>query len=108
MNLKDEIDCLSDLIMYNPLEGKKQKEVARKTLKQYDFFTQVYPVNVLGLLLEAVRTKKSIKPPPCIFMPSKKVIKDMVISNLKFSKKDTIENFLLRFGLLDNPNWYLK
>ena len=34
-----------------------------------------------------------------IFMPSKSVIKTMVKANLKYGATDTLDQFLLRFGL---------
>ena len=39
------------------------------------------------------------KPPRMIFMPSKSVIKTMVKANLKYGATDTLDQFLLRFGL---------
>jgi hypothetical protein len=39
------------------------------------------------------------KPPRMIFMPSKSVIKTMVKANLKYGATDTLNQFLLRFGL---------
>jgi hypothetical protein len=32
----------------------------------------------------------------------------MIRANLKWSGKDSLADFLLRFGILENPNWYLE
>jgi len=31
----------------------------------------------------------------------------MIKVNLKFSKYDSLAEFLLRFGIMENPNWYV-
>jgi len=73
-----------------------------------DFYTQVYPDSIVEECLLAVSLGLSIKPPRCIFLPSKDMYKIMIQANLKYSKKDNLQTFLLRFGLIENPNWYLK
>jgi hypothetical protein len=32
----------------------------------------------------------------------------MIKANIMYGEKDSEMMFLLRFGLLDNPNWHLK
>jgi len=32
----------------------------------------------------------------------------MIKANIKYAKKDSLEKFLLRFGLIENYTWYLK
>ena len=41
-------------------------------------------------------------------MPSKKIMRLMIETNVEYSHKDSLEEFLLRFGVVHNPNWYLK
>ena len=36
------------------------------------------------------------------------MIRTMIRAMAEFSARDSEEAFLLRFGLFDNPNWYLK
>ena len=47
------------------------------------------------------------KPPKTRFVPDRAILRVMIEANLKYSKKDNEQKFLLRFGLLDDPNWYL-
>ena len=74
----------------------------------YDFYTSVYPDSIIGEILEAVKEKRSIKPPKCIFRPETELFRIMIRVNIINSKNDTISAFLSRFGILDSPNWYLK
>jgi len=59
-------------------------------------------------VLAAALKDGKITPPKCIFKPSKELIRTMIRINIKYSKTDSLPKFLLRMGLLENPNWYLK
>lgn len=45
--------------------------------------------------------------PSCIFLPHRTVIRQIIKANVKFSKNDSLDKFLLRFGLVDRYEWYL-
>jgi hypothetical protein len=72
------------------------------------FEVDVYPKDVMSELHEAVEKTGSIKPPKCIFIPTRKMVRTMIRAIYKWGSKDTTEAFLLRFGLLDDPNWYMN
>ena len=38
--------------------------------------------------------------PKTIFLPEKSIMRMMIKQNIKYSKKESIEKFLLRFGLI--------
>ena len=50
-------------------------------------------------------TKKGnpLKPPKTVFLPSKKILRQMIRALAQFGKDDHFR-FLLRFALLENPN----
>jgi hypothetical protein len=108
MDFKNQIDEFEDVGMLNPFETTQSFVKAHETLKYYNFNTEVYPDTVISELLEATKEHRNIKPPKCIFVPSKKIVRIMIKAMAEFATRDSQECFLLRFGLLDDPNWYLK
>ena len=93
--------------MFDPF-NKKSFPMLKEMLSVYDFFTQVYPEQVMAGIITAVEEKRGIQPPKCIFVPEKELIRKMIKANILYGEKDSETIFLLRFGLLDNPNWHLK
>ena len=81
---------------------------ASQNIMEYDFDEDVYATAVVEEALETVESKKFINPPRLIFMPTQMMIRTMIRAVVKWGKTDTEEAFFLRFGLLDDPNWYLK
>ena len=84
--------------MTDPFKTKKSLKEAISTVKCYDFFTDVYPQSVVTALLEAIKTKSSIKPPKTIFVPSQIVLRKSMRAMLKYGKEDH-KQILYRFGL---------
>ena len=107
MDLVNEQTSFEELLMMNP-NNKKSLEDCEKVASSIDFYTNVYPDHVIDPLIHATRVKRAIIPPKCIFLPCKELIRTVVKANLKHAKKDTLQEFLLRFGLMENPNWYLN
>ena len=68
-------------------------------VKTFDFYTEVYPQSVMQSLIEALVNKEKVQAPKCIFVPDKRLIKEMIKALLKYGPKDSEEIFLLRFGL---------
>lgn len=108
MDMSNEITDMEDIIMINPLDEKKSMRKCRENVKVYDFYSQVYPESVISKVIAAALGEGKITPPKCIFKPSKELIRTMIRINIKYSKTDSLPKFLLRMGLLENPNWYLK
>jgi hypothetical protein len=108
MDLSNEITDMEDIIMINPLDEKKSTQKCKDNAIEYDFFSQVYPDHIIARVVAAALSEGKITPPKCIFKPSKELIRTMIRINIKYSKTDTLPRFLLRMGLLKDPNWYLK
>ena len=73
----------------------------------FSFYVDTYPAEILGGVRDALEEKKLIRAPKCIFKPSKNLLRIMIKSLLHFGNEDQ-EPFLLKFGLLVDPNRYLK
>jgi len=107
MDLKNEQTSFEALLILDP-NNKKSLEECEKVAQEIDFYTNVYPDSVIDPLIYNSKVKRSIIPPKCIFLPSKDMMRTIVKANLKYGKKDNLQEFLLRFGLLECPQWYLN
>lgn len=58
--------------------------------------------NLLG------KNAKPLVNPAVIFIPSKRIMRQMIEANMEHSQRDSLEKFLLRFGVVTNPIWYLQ
>ena len=47
-------------------------------------------------------------PPRCIFLPTVKLIRQIMNAMVQKDPAETNETFLLKLGLLENPNLYLN
>ena len=68
-------------------------------VKTFDFYTEIYPDQVVRQLLEAVRTQERVKPPRTIFLPEKNVCRMIIRALVEFGPKDPFKKLLMRFGL---------
>jgi len=68
----------------------------------FDFYTEVYPKYIFGAIIESIKKKETVKPPKCVFVPNKEVMRSMIKALVKYGSKDSDEVFLLRFGLITN------
>ena len=48
------------------------------------------------------------RPPKLIFLPDDNLIQVMIKANLRFSRRDQLFQFLLRFGLLEGEKFWSK
>jgi hypothetical protein len=46
--------------------------------------------------------------PKCIFIPDRKLIRQMINAIVRRDTEESFDDFLLRLGLLDNPNQFFK
>jgi hypothetical protein len=58
---------------------------------------------MLKALLEAYEKKQKVTYPKCLFIPSDKILRLFMKALAKFGNEDSVDVFLLRFGLID-PN----
>ena len=58
----------------------------------------IYPCSIVGI------AKKNKQPPRCIFVPTPIMAKAMVRAILSKPKNESDENFLLKFGLIEEFN----
>jgi hypothetical protein len=61
-------------MLFNPFDPEAA-ENAKNELTPLNFDIEVYPKAVLLACLEAVKLKSSIKPPKCIFIPSREIMR---------------------------------
>jgi hypothetical protein len=110
MNLHDKFDNFEDLLLLNPMD-KKSVEKCKKELSTRDFLMNVYPEDVIARFSSSVHNSNRglhAPPPSMLFKPTRKLIRIMIQANLRWSSKESLEHFLLRFGMLDDPKWHMK
>ena len=105
MDLKNKITSMEEVLMRNPFQ-KRSHRVSRTIAANYNYYTDIYPPSVTSQL--DTSTTKSVKLPKVIFIPDKSVLRCMILANVKFSKKDSVEEFLLRFGMVEDEEWHVK
>ena len=49
----------------------------------------------------------AVEVPKVIFAPSKEVMRIMILGTVKYGKKDRLEEFLLRFGVMEDQRWHV-
>ena len=108
LDLKNKIESFSSVLLVDPFNQAKSLQLAESQIISYDFAKEVYPSFNIKEILEATKEKRNIKPPKCIFLPSREIVRAMIRAIMKWGNSDTEEAFFLRFGLLDEPNWYFK
>ena len=87
MNLKDFVTTFEEVSLTDPFDQKDSWVRSKEIIDNYRFSKKVY----------TKMTKKEA--PKLVFLPSRNLCRSMILANLIFSKKDTLEQFLLRFGL---------
>ena len=105
MDFKNKITSFKQLGMFDPIIPDIKGAI--DYVNMYSFQKPVYPEAVIGELVQATVEKRNIKPPKCIFVPEKSMVRRMVQAVAKNGAKENYEAFFLKFGLLDDPNWYL-
>ena len=100
MDVQNTVKKLEEVLLFNPFEPKSHHKVTQ-ILEEFDFHKYVYK-KYTG------KIKEDSEPPRCVFIPDVGVMRCMMLANVKFSWTDTLDEFLLRFGLLDNEELYLN
>ena len=106
MDFKNKVDSLQSVNMTDPFAPNVKPLIEQ--VRNYNFFSQIYPDSVVQELPEAAKDRRNLKPPKCIFLPHDDLVRTMVKAVAKFGNREHSESFFLRFGLLDDPNWYLE
>ena len=108
MDMTSRVENLEEIVIINPLDMKKSYIKCCATTNLFDFYnTEVYPEKVMNNAIEFMQLTGSIMPPKCIFLPSQSCCRLMCRVILEHGE-DQMDVFLLRFGILENQNWYLK
>ena len=94
--------------MLDPFKTNKTLPKVQEAVSYYEFYDDVYPEKIVQFHNEQAVNKNSIKPPKVIFLPELPLIHQMIKAVAKYGNSDSQEAFLLRFGLLDDPVWYLE
>lgn len=105
LDFKNKVNSFLEVNMLDPFAPDVKPVMTQ--VKNYSFMTQVYPDSVVGELLEATKHKLNIKPPRCVFVPHDDLVRTMIEAVALYGHTKNYESFFLRFGLLDDPNWYL-
>jgi hypothetical protein len=125
MDLHNKVTSLESVLMINPFT-KKSHRVARSVASAYNIDDEIYTEtsvpkeNVNEFLIchtilerfidknEERSEKKAVQVPKVIFLPNREVMRVMILGVVKFGKKDRLEQFLLRFGLMEDQQWHVN
>ena len=66
---------------------------------EFNDIGSAYPISIMDQIEENVYSGDDLSPPKQMFLPDKAVIRIMVKANIKYAKNDSLEKFLLRFGM---------
>ena len=89
--------------MLDPFDDEASQK-AQSEIESVNFSTYVYTEEK-----SLANTQQDItKLPKCTFLPSQELVRKMIRAIFKWGATDTEEAFFLRFGLLEDPNWYLN
>lgn len=78
MELNNTVENFEELGLVDPFNLKSSMEVAEMELKIFDFYIDVYPNAVVEACLKAVKEKSNFRPPKCIFIPNKEMMRTMI------------------------------
>ena len=97
MDFVNKVQSFEEVQMINPFKEDSISQM-KANLQSWIYSKLVYPRRCYKF----TNDETMIVPPRMIFIPSKSVIRTMVKANLMYGETDTLEQFLLRFGLLDS------
>ena len=100
MDFTNKINSFSCIGMADPFDTQASMSEAYEHIKKLDFFSQVYPESLTRVTGE--------KMPKCIWLPYREMCEKIIKAVALYGNKENYEAFLLRFGLLDDQNWYLN
>jgi len=84
MDLYNEVTSFEEIGLTDPFKPRKSMGDTISLVKTFDFYTEVYPNCVMTQALEALKEKKSIKPPKTVFLPSKQLFRKMIRALVKY------------------------
>jgi len=99
MDREHTVNSFEEVGMCNPFKTKKSEKESRQIINTFDFYSEVYPKFIFGAIMEALANNDKVKPPKCVFVPSKKLLRSIIKALIKYWKDDE-ETILLRFGLI--------
>ena len=107
--MRVQLDCVTrvqeyaEVCMFDPFNEEASIVHAQEFIENAEFNEDIYPAGVIEPLINKIaESTGSYRHPRCIFLPSEKVVRSMLKALITFGKKDTTDQFLLRFGLLQN------
>ena len=104
-DFRNRVEKLEDFLMMDPSSDIKVVKKNLKKVKQLasrPFYNNVYPQKVID------EANKEGIPPRCIYLPTKELMRKLITYVAQKSKSETNETFLVKFGLLEEPLFYLK
>jgi hypothetical protein len=85
MDTTNRVEKFEDVLMFDPTKKSNSIQSVMKAAEQLNFYTQVYPEHIMEDYEYHARVNGAIKPPKCIFLPTKDLIRKMIDTNLKFA-----------------------
>ena len=92
--------------MCDPFRPQESIKETIEWVEGLDFKKDVYPSFMMKSIFEACRKKRNIKSPKTIFVPSKTLLRKMILAMIEFRDEDD-HQFFLRFGFIDKCNFFL-
>jgi hypothetical protein len=100
MDMKNKVESLEEIGMTDPFRTRKSLKDTISIVRTFDFYTEVYPNQVMSDIIAAIKVSSSIQPPKTMFVPGKKLTRKMIRAICKYGKTEDTEKFFLRFGLI--------
>ena len=94
-------ESFEEMGMTDPFNQPKSMLDSISEVRTFDFYTTVYPKSLTKEMIEAIKGKKQIDPPKCVFLPTQEIIRTMVRALIRFGNDENSVTFFDRFGLLD-------
>ena len=103
MDHESRVESFYEVGMVDPFRTKKSLEQTIKEYKKFDFNTETHHKAALKIVYDSLKEGKPIQPPKTVFVPTKKILRQMIRAVAQFGK-DNHFRFLLRFALLEDPH----
>jgi len=111
MDRDNTVDSFEEMGLTDPIESQVSLVEARKVVSNLEFETSAYPLKVICPIYKDVIDHPYddvYTYPKCIFMPSRALLRKIFPVMVKFASQESDQEFLLRFGLLENPISYYR
>jgi len=99
MDHKNQIAGFAELGLSHPSRPKRSMKKSLEIVNTYDFYTEVYDQGIMKEIMDGVAQRKNIKPPKCIFVPGRRLMRIMMNGVCRYGHEPEYK-FFLRFGMV--------